>query len=72
MSPCFNCLSGPPAEMLRTGATEMLRRKGTRKAGKLRTVSLHHRARRNGDCRSKTAKMTNVQGLRPKQQEHRK
>lgn len=72
MSPCFNCLSGPSAEMLKTEATERLRRKGTRKAGKLRAASLRHRASRNGDCRSKTAKMTNVQGLRPKQQEHRK
>lgn len=71
MSPCFNCLSGPPAEIFRTGATEMLRTKGTRKAVKVSAASLHQRASRNGDCRSKTAKMTNVQGLRPKQ-EHRK
>lgn len=49
----------------------MLRTKGTRKAVKVSAASLHQRASRNGDCRSKTAKMTNVQGLRPKQ-EHRK
>jgi len=60
VSPCFNHLSGPPAEMLRTGATEKLGRKGTRKAGKLRAASLRERASENDDCRSRMAKMTNV------------
>jgi len=46
--------------MLRTGATEKLGRKGTRKAGKLRAASLRERASENDDCRSRMAKMTNV------------
>lgn len=58
--------------MLRMAATEMLGKKGARKAGKLRDASLHQRASKSGDCRSRMAKMTNARGLRPKQQEHRK
>lgn len=52
MSPCFNSFSGPPVEIASTGATEVLGRKATRKAGKVRGTSLHQRVSENDDFRS--------------------